>query len=97
MQDQSNVPPESTEMMGGMPKPAVLHKRAKRMREVAAEHYVEPPRPEVITKDAKDEDGNEIKVTMLDDSVMDTPQGAWAAPKHIGMRRYVEVEQEEDG
>lgn len=94
-QDQSNVPPESTEMMGGMPKPAVLHKRAKRMREVAAEHYIEPARPKVLTKEAKDEDGNEIKITMLDDSVMDTPQGAWAAPKHIGMRRYVEVEQPE--
>lgn len=94
--NQPTVPPESTEMMAGMPKPAALHRQAMRMREIAEEHYVAPEGPKVITKEAKDEEGNDIKVTMLDPSVEPVPTGAWAAPKHIGMRRYVEVEQPED-
>jgi hypothetical protein len=89
--DQSAVPPESTEMMGGMPKPAALHRQASKMRAVVEEHYVAPEGPKVIEKEAKDEEGNTIKVTMIDDSVEPVPTGAWAAPKHVGMRRHAGV------
>jgi hypothetical protein len=74
MADESQVPEESNEMREGMPKPASLWRNAKRMRQVAAEHHVEPPRPE--GEDQKDSH----------------PRGAFAAPKHIGKRRYVEVD-----
>lgn len=93
--DQAQVPPESSEQMAGMPKPAVLMRQASKMREIAKEHYVAPPRPKVLTKEAEIEEDGEtktVKVTYLDDSVMDTPQGAWAGPKHIGMRRHAEVD-----
>lgn len=37
---QAQVPPESGEQRGGMPKPAVLFKRAARMRELGEQHQV---------------------------------------------------------
>jgi hypothetical protein len=69
------------------------------MREIADEHYVEPVRPAIIEKEATIEEDGEtksIKVSYLDPDVEDVPRGAWAAPRHIGMRRYVEVEKSDD-
>lgn len=42
MPQQAQVPEESNEMRAGMPKPAALFRQASKMKEITAEHFIEP-------------------------------------------------------
>jgi len=75
-----DVPPESNEMRGTMPKAGALYRRASRMREVVADHYNPPPEPEY-------DDEGQPKVPLRDLP----PRGKFGDPKHIGMRRWANV------
>lgn len=71
---QSQVPDESNEMREGMPKPAALFRQASRMKDIAAEHYQEPPERQTDDDDKPVDDG--------------IARGTFAAPKVVGMRRH---------
>lgn len=77
-EEDSQVPEESNEQRGSMPKPAALYRQASRMREVTAEHYEPPARTHQV------QHGEEV-VHIEDDSV---PPAGFDAPKHVGMRRH---------
>ena len=86
--EQPQRPEESDEMRANMPKPAALHRQAQRMRDIAKEHYSAPGA--IKTKAALDEDGNETGATqMVADGI---PRGGFASPKHVGMRRYLDID-----
>jgi hypothetical protein len=78
-EDDGARPEESDEMRQGMPKPAALFKAASTMRKVAEAHYEPDPAPDPVY----DEQGEEHE------GRDDYPRGKFAAPKHIGMRRYL--------
>ena len=88
MQQQAQVPPESNEMRQDMPKPAkktsALWKQAQTMRDIVEEHY-EPPIRTIEVKAVVDgaEQTHEVDTQ--------EPQGKFAAPKHVGLRRYAKV------
>jgi hypothetical protein len=95
--NQPAVPPESSEMMGSMPKASKLRSQSANMRKIASEHYTAAKLPEVVEKTVKIEENGETKeatVKVFDPDTELKPVGAWAAPKHIGMRRYAEVDKD---
>jgi hypothetical protein len=75
----SAVPEESNEMRAEMPKPAALLRQASRMRAVTKEHYQEPDAMLTVPG----EEGQDEQVA--NDNL---PSGAFAAPRHVGMRRH---------
>lgn len=77
---QAQVPPESNEMRAEMPKAAALYRSASRMREIADRHYVQP----VGAFDYTDDLGRRHV------ALTGEPSGMYAAPRHIGMRRYAD-------
>jgi hypothetical protein len=79
----------SDEMRSSMPKPAALFRQASKMREIAKEHYEAPPA--IQTTAVLDEDQNEIGRALVADGI---PRGGFATPKHVGMRKYVEIDRE---
>lgn len=78
MPQQAQRPPESDEMRAGMPKPAALYRQASRMRAITAEMFVD-------TNKIQDEAEAPEKRR---------PHGAFGAPKHLGMRRFAEVDKD---
>lgn len=74
---QEQVPPESNEQRGGMPKPAVLHRRTERIRRLARENDRRPVYPaEDSTPGAERQ-----------------PHGLYGDPVHVGARRFIPINQ----
>lgn len=73
---QPQVPEESNEQREGMPKPAQLWRQSARTREIARAQ--EAPELE------RDDEGNPIPSS--------EPAGRFAAPRHLGARRVVEID-----
>lgn len=76
----AQVPPESNEQRGSMPKPAALLRQASRMREVTAAHY-RPPEHLVQVQHGED---------LVEVTADWEPPAGFDAPKHVGMRRHAE-------
>ena len=74
----AQVPPESNEMRAEMPKAAALYRSASRMREIADKHYVKP-----VGAFGYVDDSGARQIALTGE-----PSGMYAAPRHIGMRRF---------
>lgn len=86
-------PPESDEARATMPKPARRQKVAGfkynygQIRKVTKDHY-RPPDNKIEDQVITDADGNETVVRRPENY---RPSGLYGDPKHVGMRRHVEI------
>lgn len=83
-------PPESDEQRASMPKPAArkvagFRYRYGQIRQAIARHYVPPDNS---IEDVRDEETG----TVTRNPENYRPTGLYGPPRHVGMRRYVEVE-----
>jgi hypothetical protein len=90
MPAQSQHVSESDEQREGMPKPAALFRQAARMRDLVSEDRdkAEAERQRILAYQ-ETHDGN------LPEFDQTEPRGKWAAPRHIGRRRYLDINTDE--
>jgi hypothetical protein len=95
--DEGDRPEESDEMRKDMPKaasqnPVALYRASSRMRTITEEHYNPPGEMEMRKTSVRVGEGDEAHIEEREMPVDDGKiRGAWADPKHVGMRRYAGV------
>lgn len=87
--EESQRPEESDEQRQGMPTSAQLFKRSKRMRDLVVKANLDRPEIKVVQGEGEEPD---VVVGLIEGE----PAGKWAAPRHIGLRRELDIKPDEE-
>lgn len=88
---ESQRPAESDEQRKGMPTKAQLWKQAKKMRRIADEHTKQAEELERRVAKTNEITDEEQRKVALRNVLEDANVSGYATPKHIGMRRHVDL------